>query len=139
MNVLKNQLIKGEPMEPLSLFLSNLSTNLSPTAKNLLTVLSKDNIRDIAFKCKACIRERKFSLSSYLLGSLSKLCSSTRSSEFTLNDFHIKYNRNQDIEILKAVKAVHDLCEAVKKMDTAHQQTAFLACLQQMAIEMNWQ
>ena len=50
-----------------------------------------------------------------------------------------QYNRNQDIEILKAVNAVHDLCEAVKKMDTAHQQTAFLACLQQMAIEMNWQ
>ena len=50
-----------------------------------------------------------------------------------------QYNRNQDIETLKAVKAVHDLCEAVKKMDTAHQQTAFLACLQQMAVEMNWQ
>ena len=80
-------------MEPLSLFLSNLSTNLSPTSKNLMTVLSKDNIRDIAFECKACVRERKFSLSSYLLGSLSKLCSSTRSSEFTLNDFHMNYNR----------------------------------------------
>lgn len=49
-------------MEPLSLFLSNLSTNLSPSAKNLISVLFKDNIRDIAFECKACVRERKFSL-----------------------------------------------------------------------------
>lgn len=50
-----------------------------------------------------------------------------------------QYNRNQDIEILKAVKAVHDLCDAVKNLDYAHQQAAFFACLQQMAIELNWQ
>ena len=50
-----------------------------------------------------------------------------------------QYNRNQDKEILNAVKAIHDLCDAVKKLDSADQQAAFYACLQQMAIEMNWQ
>ena len=50
-----------------------------------------------------------------------------------------QYNRSQDKEILNAVKAIHDLCDAVKKLDSAHQQAAFYACLQQMAIEMNWQ
>ncbi|MBQ9662412.1 MAG: hypothetical protein IJV40_04585 [Oscillospiraceae bacterium] len=45
----------------------------------------------------------------------------------------------QNREILNAMKAVHDLCSSVKKLDMDHQQQAFLACLQQMAIEMNWQ
>ncbi len=50
-----------------------------------------------------------------------------------------RYNREQNKEILNAVKAIHDLCGAVKKLDPAHQQAAFYACLQQMAIELNWQ
>ncbi len=49
-----------------------------------------------------------------------------------------QYEWKQNEEIINAVKAVHDLCDAVKKMDMAHQQTAFLACLQQMAVEFNW-
>ena len=49
------------------------------------------------------------------------------------------YGSNQDLEVAKAVKAIHDLCEAVKKMDESHQQAAFCLCLQQMAIDFNWQ
>ena len=44
----------------------------------------------------------------------------------------------QNTEIANAVNAVRDLCRAVKKIDTEHQSQAFLACLEQMAIEMNW-
>ena len=45
------------------------------------------------------------------------------------------YGTNQNLEVVKAVKATHDLCEAVKKMDGAHQQEAFYLCLQQMVVE----
>ena len=45
----------------------------------------------------------------------------------------------QNKEIANAVKAVHDLCEAVKKLDEAHQHTAFLLCLKQMGEDMHWQ
>ena len=49
------------------------------------------------------------------------------------------YEATQDLEVAKAVKAVHDLFEAVKKMDESHQEKAFLLCLGQMAADMNWQ
>ena len=49
------------------------------------------------------------------------------------------YEANQNLEVTKAVKAIHDLCEAVKKMDEPHQQAAFGLCLQQMAVEFHWQ
>lgn len=48
------------------------------------------------------------------------------------------YRSNQDLEVAKAVKAIHDLCEAVKKMDESHQQAAFYLCLNQMATDLNW-
>ena len=48
------------------------------------------------------------------------------------------YGSNQDQEVAKAVKAIHDLCEAVKKMDESHQQAAFYLCLNQMATDLNW-
>ena len=50
-----------------------------------------------------------------------------------------KYESKQDKEIAKAVKAIHDLCEAVKQLDNQHQQMAFSACLAEMAKEFNWQ
>lgn len=50
----------------------------------------------------------------------------------------LKYNYEQNKEVVNAVKAMHDLCEAVKKLDSQHQQTAFYACLAEMAKEMNW-
>jgi len=37
-----------------------------------------------------------------------------------------RLDMEQNKEIANAVKAVHDLCEAVKKLDEAHQHTAFL-------------
>ena len=49
-----------------------------------------------------------------------------------------KYNYEQNKEVANAVKAMHDLCDAVKKLDSQHQQTAFYACLAEMAREMNW-
>lgn len=48
------------------------------------------------------------------------------------------YGSNQDLEVAKAVKAIHDLCEAVKKMDEPHQREAFYLCLNQMATDLNW-
>jgi len=51
----------------------------------------------------------------------------------------MSYEANQDLEVAKAVKAIHDLCEAVKKMDEHHQREAFGLCLQQMAVEFHWQ
>ena len=50
-----------------------------------------------------------------------------------------QFEINQSVEVLNAVKAVHDLCEAVKKMDDAHQQTAFFLCLKQMSEDFHWQ
>ena len=50
----------------------------------------------------------------------------------------MKYSFDQDKKVADAVKAMHDLCEAVKGMDREHQEIAFVACLSQMAKEMNW-
>ncbi len=49
-----------------------------------------------------------------------------------------QYNFQQNQEVGKAVRAVHDLCEAVKAMDEQHQQQAFLACLAEMAQKFGW-
>lgn len=49
-----------------------------------------------------------------------------------------KYESDQNQEIMNAVKAIHDLCEAGRKIDAQHQQAAFNACLFQLAVEMNW-
>ena len=51
---------------------------------------------------------------------------------------HQKYEQEQNDEINKAVKAIHDLCEASKKIDPSHQQQAFCACLTEMAITLGW-
>ena len=44
----------------------------------------------------------------------------------------------QNEEIANAVKAIRDLCKAVKQLDEQHQQIAFSACLAEMAKEFNW-
>ena len=49
-----------------------------------------------------------------------------------------QYQAKQNEEIVKAVNAIHDLCEAVKKLDDHHQQIAFSACLAEMAREFDW-
>lgn len=50
-----------------------------------------------------------------------------------------RYNFQQNIEVGKAVKATHELCNAIKKMDEPHQQEAFYACLAAVAQEFGWQ
>lgn len=50
----------------------------------------------------------------------------------------IAEEHEQSEEVANAVKAIQDLCKAVKKLDSQHQQTAFYACLAEMAKEMNW-
>lgn len=49
-----------------------------------------------------------------------------------------QYQFAQDAEVLKATNAVRELCRAVKKMDEAHQQEAFLKCLVVMVEESGW-
>lgn len=44
----------------------------------------------------------------------------------------------QDLEVQKAVKAMHDLCEATKKLDEPHQKQAFYYCLAEMAKHYNF-
>lgn len=50
----------------------------------------------------------------------------------------MQHKYDQDKKVADAVKAIHDLCEAVKGMDQFHQQQAFQACLAQMALELGW-
>lgn len=49
-----------------------------------------------------------------------------------------EYNQNQDKKVRDAMKAMHDLCDAVKDMDQTHQQQAFWGCLGVMAEEFHW-
>ena len=49
-----------------------------------------------------------------------------------------QYQQDQNAEVQKAVKATRDLCEAVNKLDVAHQQQAFYACLTVLAAELGW-
>ena len=50
----------------------------------------------------------------------------------------VKYQQEQNKEVQNVAKAVHDLCEAYKKLDPQHQQEAFNAALAEMAIEFGW-
>ena len=49
-----------------------------------------------------------------------------------------QYQQDQNAEVQKAVKAIYDLCEAVKKLDAEHQQQAFCVCLGIIAAELGW-
>lgn len=42
------------------------------------------------------------------------------------------YETTQNLEVKKAVKAVQDLCESIKKLDEQHQKQAFYYCLAEM-------
>lgn len=48
------------------------------------------------------------------------------------------YQQEQSKEVCNVVKAVHDLCEAYKKLDPQHQQEAFYAALAEFAIGSGW-
>ena len=51
----------------------------------------------------------------------------------------MQYNFQQNQEIVKAVNAVHDLCEAVSNLDEEHQKIAFFACLSELAKHYKWE
>ena len=74
------------PMNKLSLIITPKSTS---KATSLLSVISKENIDSIARDEGALIRERKFSLSAYIINAIHKMSASTKSSEFTLCSMHL--------------------------------------------------
>ncbi len=49
-----------------------------------------------------------------------------------------QYEAEQNKKVADAVKAMHDLCKAIRGMDNAHQQIAFMACLTEMGKEYRW-
>ena len=49
-----------------------------------------------------------------------------------------QYQQEQSKEVQNVVKAVHDLCDAYKKLDPQHQQQAFYLALAEMARESGW-
>ncbi len=49
-----------------------------------------------------------------------------------------EYNQNQDKKVGDAIRATHDLCNAIKDMDQEHQQQAFWECFAIMAEEFHW-
>ncbi len=49
-----------------------------------------------------------------------------------------QYQFEQDKEVYNAVKACHDMLEAVKKLDPQHQQQAFNFCLAEIAKACEW-
>lgn len=49
-----------------------------------------------------------------------------------------QYNFRQNQEVMNAMKAARDLCQAVKKLDGPYQQEAFYGCLSVMAVEFGW-
>lgn len=57
---------------------------------------------------------------------------------FQMQNEIARYQNAQNNEVMKAVKAMHDLCEAVKKMDPEHQQQASALCLAVIAAERGW-
>ena len=50
----------------------------------------------------------------------------------------VQYHYEQNGEVVKAVKAMRDLCTAVRKMDDSHQREAFVKCLAVLAEEFGW-
>ena len=94
-------------MEQLSLFLSTLSNDLPTNKNNLIDILSKEHIEELSYATKACVRNRKFSFADFVLGALTKMSGSVRDSEFTLNSFHMNYNRCLSDELKMTHKCIH--------------------------------
>ena len=105
--MLKTKELNKKTTEQLSLFLSTLSNVFQSNKNNLIALLSKNHITGLSYDTKACIRDRKFSVADYLLGALTMMSSAIRESEFTLNSFHLNYNRHLDDEIKMTHKFIH--------------------------------
>jgi hypothetical protein len=54
-----------------------------------------------------------------------------------LQNLQLQHHNEQQAEISKAVKALHDYCEAARKIEPAYQQQAFCACAAAILEEMN--
>lgn len=49
-----------------------------------------------------------------------------------------QYQNEQNKEVANAIKAMHDLCAAVNKLDEPHKQEAFFGCLAEIAKANDW-
>ena len=49
-----------------------------------------------------------------------------------------QYQQNQNAEVQRAMKATHDLYDAVSKLDAVHQEQALLGCLAVLALKFGW-
>lgn len=103
-------------MEQLSLFLSTLSNDLPTNKNNLIDILSKEHIEELSYATKACVRNRKFSFADFVLGALTKMSGSVRDSEFTLNSFHMNYNRCLSDELKMTHKCIHKQLDSEESM-----------------------
>lgn len=54
-----------------------------------------------------------------------------------LKNIQLQHDAEQQYEIAKAVKALHDYCDAAKKITPEYQQQAFWACATAILEEMN--
>lgn len=54
-----------------------------------------------------------------------------------LQQLQLQHHAEQQAEIIKAVKALHDYFDAARKIEPAYQQQAFLACASAILEEMN--
>ena len=49
-----------------------------------------------------------------------------------------QYQQTQVQEVYNVVKAVHDMCETVKELDSQHQEQALMLSLAEFARELGW-
>ncbi len=94
-------------MRKLSLFISNFSTSNDVNSSSLFDLLSGEHISALAQKTGACMRKRKFSFADFIHDALTRLSSSIRDSEYTLNSFNLYYNRHQSEGNRMSHKCIH--------------------------------
>ena len=63
-------------------------------------------------------------------------CTAALYSTATINPQYSLPETNQDQAVQKAIKAIHELCDAVKQMDEPHRREAMCACAAVMISEM---
>ena len=125
-NVFKIKELNKKILEQLPIFLSPLSNDFQSNKTNLIDILSENHITDLSHDTKACTRNHKFSVADYLLCALSRMTSSIRNYEFTLNSFHMNYNRHLDDELRMPHKCIH------KQLDTEESLTLVKALVIQV-------
>lgn len=101
-------------MQKLSLIITPKSTF---NATSLTSVISKEHIESIARQEGALIRQRKFSLSSYLINAVKNMCAPVKKSEFTLCSMHESYNRLHPDNTLSH-KCIHKQLQSDESLNT---------------------